>query len=231
MPEKNIDAEATMSIRATGASYIDAYSMYNELFTKNNKTDDTAANALGSYSSSSITSLASDSLFSSRGRESLATAIEAMKDAGYTRFTFSDIEKYRGELETNFSDTVKAGLEELGVDPDTDFSLVVDSSGKLSVVTKDSSDKAAIKKYFDDNPDLVDSYKNIQALSNLKKAQQKSSTDAAGYISGVKANLQAEAIQAFFAASDNNGSDFSSLISNFSSNSSTSYYLGLNQKV
>ncbi len=118
----------------------------------------------------------------------------------------------------------------MGVDPDIEFRLVLDANGNLTVVSE-HPDKAVVEQYFKDNPEMVDVFKHIQALSNLKKAQTRSPMEAAEFTRNLKLNLQAEAVQAFFAATDNDGSDYFSQIANFGSNTATSYLLGLNTKV
>ncbi len=55
--------------------------------------------------------------------------------------------------------------------------------------------------------------------------------EAAEFTKNFKLRLQAEAVQAFFAATDNNGADYFSQIAAFGSSSATSYLLGLNQKI
>ncbi len=217
-----------MAIRATGSSYLDAYTMYSELYGKNAKTNDTTSRITDNFTSTA--NQATSGLLTPQGREELSKALDAMKKAGYTRFTFSDIEEYRKTLETQFSEAVRSDLKEMGVDPDIQFNLVLDAYGNLQVVS-DHPDKAAVEQYFADNPEMVDVFKHIQALSNLKKSQSKSPEQAAEFTRNLKLSLQAEAVQAFFAVTDNNGSDYFSQIANFGSNDATSYYLGLNQKV
>lgn len=217
-----------MAVRATGTNYLDAYSMYSELYTKNSTATDTTSKIAANFTST--TTQATSGLLSTEGREELAKALDSMKKAGYTSFSFADVEKYRQSLESQFAEAVRSDLTEMGVDPDIQFNLVLDASGNLQVVT-DHADKAVIEQYFADNPEMVDVFKHIQALSNLKKAQSRSPDQAAEFSKNLKLSLQAEAVQAFFAATDNNGQDYFSQIANFGSNDATSYFLGLNQKV
>ena len=217
-----------MAIRATGGNYLDAYSMYSELYTKNSTGTDTTSKIAGNYSSTA--NQATSGLLTTQGREELSKALDAMKKAGFTSFTFADVEKYRQTLESQFSSAVRADLAEMGVDPDIEFNLVLDADGNLTVVS-DHPDKAAVEQYFADNPEMVDVFKHIQALSNLRKAQSRSPEQAAEFSKNLKLSLQAEAVQAFFAATDNNGESYFSQIANFGSNDATSYFLGLNQKV
>ncbi|MCC8193933.1 MAG: hypothetical protein LIP28_04735 [Deltaproteobacteria bacterium] len=217
-----------MSIRATNAHYLDAYTMYQDLYAKNSKASDAASQISNNFSSSANTAVSG--ILTTQGRDELAKALDAMKKAGYTRFTFNDVEDYRKKLEASFSEAVRSDLKEMGVDPDIEFSLVLDANGNLTVVS-DHPDKAVVEAYFEDNPEMVDAFKHIQALSNLKKAQGRAPDQAAELTRNLKLTLQAEAVQAFFAATDNNGADYFSQIATFGSNSATSYLLGLNQSV
>lgn len=217
-----------MSIRATNANYLDAYSMYQDLYTKNAKSTDNSTKIANNFNASG--SQATSGLMTAQGRTELSKALDAMKKAGYTRFSFNDVEDYRKQLEAKFSETVKADLKEMGVDPDIEFNLTMDAKGSLSVISN-HPDKAAVQAYFEDNPEMVDVFKHIQALSNLKKAQTRAPDQAAEYTRNLKLNLQAEAVQAFFATTDNNGMDYFNQIANFGSNGATSYLLGLNQSI
>ncbi|SBW09760.1 conserved hypothetical protein [uncultured delta proteobacterium] len=219
-----------MTVRATStnANYLNAYSMYQDLYAKNTKTSDSNTAIAGNYTTSGTQ--ATSGLLTAQGRDELSKALDAMKKAGYTRFTFNDVEDYRKNLESEFSKTVKADLKEMGVDPDITFNLVLDANGNLKVIS-DHADKAAVEAYFEDNPEMVDVFKHIQALSNLKKAQSRAPDQAAEFTRNMKLSLQAEAVQAFFAATDNNGADYFSQIATFGSNDATSFLLGLNQSV
>ena len=217
--------EETMSINPTSTATLNAYSMYQDLFAKNTQTTDVSANIAGNYTSSVSSGIATP-----KGREELTKALDAMKQAGYTRFTFDDVENYRKSLEAGFSDAVKSDLLEMGVDPEIAFNLELDTSGNLRVIS-DHPDKEAVTIYFADNPEMVDVFKHIQALSNLKKSQNRAPNQAAELTRNLKLNLQAEAVQAFFATTDNNGADYFSQIAAFGANGSTSFLLGLNQSV
>lgn len=219
-----------MSILATHTNNIGAYSLY-EHYTKNTASNDAAAGAAAKQAlgCSAPSGAPSGGIFSTGGREALHNALAAMKEAGHTRFTFSDVEEYRQKLESEFSTTVKADLTKLGLPSDAQFSLVLDANGALQVLA-DGESKALISKYFSDNPEMAQKFKDIQALSNLRKAQQRSPALAAEHARNTVKSYQIEALQSFFAQTDNNGSDYFSQIAAFGSNEA-SYYLGLNQTV
>lgn len=217
-----------MTIRATSGSYagINAYNYYSEL----QKSADSTASSAASSLSGGASSAQASGLLTAEGRAELKKALDAMKADGYTNFTFSEIERYRQIKELEFTAEIKEDLKELGVDPEVQFTLVVDSMGKVSVVS-DHADKAVIEKYLADNPDMVEEFKHIQALSNLKRTQQKAAAQDSEFTRDLKTTLQAEAVQAFFASMDNDGQDYFSQIANFSSDDTSSWFLGLNQKV
>ena len=216
-----------MSLSAINANHLSAYTMYQDLYAKNTQTSDATASIVGNYTASAATT---SSILEPTGRGELAKALDAMKQAGYTRFTFNDVEEYRKNLEASFSDAVKSDLLEMGADPEIAFNLVLDGNGNLSV-SSDHADKAIVEAYFEDNPEMVNVFKHIQALSNLKKSQSRVPDQAAELTRNLKLSLQAEAIQAFFATTDNDGNDYFSQIAAFGSSGTTSFLLGLNQSV
>jgi len=222
-----------MAIRATSNSYAsaNAYTYYNELLGKNSDTGSSAQNTgqnSGQYANQSTGNLSG--LLTTQGRAEIKKALEGMKEEGFTSFTFDEIERYRKIQELEFTAQIKEDLAELGVDPDVQFTLVVDASGVVKVIS-DHEDKAAIEKYLANNPEMVEDFKHIQALSNLKRSQQKGVAQNHELTRNLKATLQAEAVQAFFASTDNNGQDYFSQIANFSGDDASSWYLGLNRKV
>lgn len=216
-----------MAINATSASGYNVYSLYNELYGKNSNAagTNTSAGTTAASNSSNYSALSS-SLFTSQGREQLQKVLSDMREAGYTSINFDDIEKYRKEMEAKFTEDIKADLAKLGVDPDIEFTLVVDANGAVQVVS-DHEDKAIIEKYLKDNPEKVEDFKEIQAMANMKRSAQKVTSDPKTF----KLSLQAEAIQAFFNATENSNADYFSQIANFGTNGTTSYFLGLNQSV
>lgn len=220
--------EVVMAIRATGSNYFDAYSLYKDVY-KNNKESGSLGVSSGTSSETSAYGGMSG-ILTPQGRAELKNALDGMKAEGYAKFTFEEIEKYRKEAENTFTATIKKDLAELGVDPDIEFRLVVDSYGSVRVIS-DHPDKAVIEKYLNDNPEMVKDFKHIQALSNLRRSTQKATAQNPEFAKNLKLSLQAEAIQAFFAATDNNGQDYFSQIANFGADGATSYLLGLNQSV
>jgi hypothetical protein len=83
------------------------------------------------------------------------------------KLSFKDIEDYRKKLETEWDDSVKADLEKLGVNTETDFPLSYDpATGKLTV-SNTHPDKAKIEQYFESNPDKVEEFQKIIQLGKM----------------------------------------------------------------
>ena len=221
-----------MSIRATSGALagLDVYSMYSELFgSTKRETSGTSSSGSGSVVSAATQPRVSG-LLTPEGRAELGKALENMREAGFTSFTWGDIESYRKALEADFTKAIKSDLTEMGVDPEIQFTLVMDAYGQTRVVS-DNPDRVAVEQYLGDNPEMVDAFKHIQALSNLKRSQQKASVQGNAFASDLKATLQAEAVQAFFETTDNGGMDYFSQIATITSNDTSSWFLGLKQTV
>lgn len=222
-----------MAIRATTADYSSALALYDALSLKNKETAENANNPMSLLSglgSSGGASGGVSSLLSAQGREEILKALESMKKEGYKSFTFADIEDYRKKLEADFSSAVRSDLRDMGVDEDIAFTLVLDASGNIQVIS-DHPDKAAVTAYFEDNPEMVDVFKHVQALSNIKKNRQKAASSGNPLAKELKTSLQAEALSAFFDTLESGSDDYFSQIANFGSNGATSYLLGVNRKV
>ena len=222
-----------MSIEPTSNAYVNAYSLYTQLLNAN------SASSGGSGISSAISGIRIDSntqtfssgLMSTEGRKQLGQTFAAMKEEGYTDFTFEGIERYRVIKELEFSLKVKEELKELGVAEDIEFRLVADTGGNIQVIT-DHADKAIIEKYIADNPDVAEEIKHIQALSNLKRVSKNAQARNQEDMIRLKKSLQAEAVEAFFAMNDNDGKDWFSQIAAFDgSDDSAKFMMGLGLSV
>ena len=209
------------------SSYTNAYGMYAGLFTNNAESagvghgDNSASGAAGTARLSG--------LLTPEGRKELEKALENMRALGYDKMSFEAVETYRKDLEKNFTFAIKSDLAAMGVDPDIEFTLVMDAYGAIKVISS-HPDKAIIELYLADNPEMIETFKHIQALSNLRRSQQKAAQNNE-FARNVKHSLRAEAIQAFFAATDNNGKDYFSQIATFGNNNAATWMLGLNLSV
>ncbi len=165
----------------------------------------------GYVTTSDLTSLAQYSM----------SAMDAMGIGANGRVTFGQISSYRSEQEKKFSEQLQSDLEALGVDKNIKFQLSMDDDGKI-VVNTDHEDKAKVEKYFEDNPEMVSKYKEIQALNNLESARkslQISPTE-------LKKRIQIQSMASWWANSDNQTSSIADYYAG-----SMSMYSGINTTV
>lgn len=185
--------------------------------------------------SSAGSSLYSSVLSSTKGQAALSSALAAIQsETGSSRITFDDVEAYREKLENAFSSTIQNDLLALGVSSDVEFSLVVDSSGRLNVVSS-HADKARIQQYFDANPSLADTFGQIQALANFKRNTENVEVRDWDSMRELKKGLQAQAVETFFAAAQEVGG-FSPMYADYSGDTSETgsmmdYFFGVNATV
>jgi hypothetical protein len=132
------------------------------------------------------------------------------------RVTFRQINAYREQMEQDFAEKLRKDLELLGVDPKIVFQLKENEKGGLTVGS-DHPDRDKVQKYFDDNPEMVKKYKEIQALANLEAARKNMDINPVE----LKKRLQIENMSAWWGTESNGGS-----IMNVSS-AGTSWFSGV----
>jgi len=88
------------------------------------------------------------------------------------RVSFRQINAYRELMEQEFAGQLRKEFDLLGVDPNIVFQLKENETGGLTV-SSDHPDKDKVQKYFDDHPELVKQYKEIQILANLEAARNR----------------------------------------------------------
>ncbi len=149
----------------------------NSLWTTTSETSKDASER----SSSSVSPVSSSTSNMSRANQSYGlnrinqlagaanAAFEGLGLGANDRVTFSRIGEYKDKLQEQFSEIVKAGLTEAGVDKDVEFQVVTSYNGEGIDIITDSEDKAKIIQFFNDYPELVDQFKEIQYLDNLSK--------------------------------------------------------------
>lgn len=173
------------------------------------------------------------------GQAALNKALSEMGAQG-GRVTFKDIAAHREKLETNFSIDMRLELAKEGVSMETDFTLTMDSEGKIEVSCDDALAKEKIEKYLEENPKVCEQFGYIQALSNLERARQSpaASSQAWQNIRDAKAELQTQAVEIFFGDALSSGMNYSSLLASFSpftgsgsAADTTSFYTGVNYTV
>ena len=197
-----------------------------------------AAGESGFVSSGSVSGSGSGQygalLSSAKGQTALSGALSTIQaEKGSSKITFDDVEKYRSKLEEEFSATIKNDLLARGVDPKVEFTLMVDSSGRLNVVSG-HADKAKIQQYFDANPSMTNTFETIQALSNFKRSTENPQVRDWDSMRELKKGLQAQAIEIFFSSAQE-VSGFSPMYADYSGGeeggSMMDYMFGVNTTV
>lgn len=98
---------------------------------------------------------------------------------------------------------LRDGLDGLGVDPNINFSIQVNDDGSVTIVS-DHADRDKVQRFFDENPDLVKKYRQIETLSSIddaRKAMQIAPSD-------MRKRIQIESMSAWWANSGNANSYF-----------------------
>ena len=117
------------------------------------------------------------------------------------KVSFRQINAYREQMEQEFAEQLRKDFELLGVDQKIVFQLKENDAGGLTV-SSDHPDKDKVQKYFDDHPELVKQYKEIQALANLEAARTQMDIKPAE----LKKRLQIENMSAWWNAEGGGGS-------------------------
>jgi hypothetical protein len=86
--------------------------------------------------------------------------------------SFRQINAYREQMEQEYAEQLRKDFALLGVDPNIAFQLKENEKGGLTV-SSDHPDREKVQKYFNDHPEMVKIYKEIQTLANLEAARQR----------------------------------------------------------
>lgn len=209
-----------MSINALTNNY-STWNLYNKLQDENNaeKNSSSSTNSSNSTSSAKNNSIMQgnnqNSAYATNSstslQDALAATLKAMGASANDRITLNEVNKYKANLEQEFSSSVRADLQKLGVDKDIQFQVVTDGSGGVKVLS-DHEDKALVEKYFDDNPSKVKEFEKIQALGNLENVRKNQQMDP----TALRKRIQVENMGAWFSdspantmmASQSSGSQF-----------------------
>jgi hypothetical protein len=133
------------------------------------------------------------------------------------RVSFEQISVYRRKLEEEYAEKLRADFAELGIDPDISFQLKENGEGGL-IVGSTHVDKDKVQQYFDNNPDMVEKYTEIQTLADLEAARSRLNVNPAE----LKKRIQIENMSAWWAGRDE-GASIMSL-----SSEGSSWFSGLN---
>jgi len=176
------------------------------------------------------------------GQAALQRALSEMDGYG-GKVTFKQIAEHKEKLELEFTVQLRADLLKAGVPLETEFSLSMDKDGKISVLCDDPIMREKIQKFLADNPKACEQFGYIQALSNLERAQQSPASAMSIWkdVRSATAELQTQAIEAFFGAAMDTGMDYSAILATFGSggpanggpggSAKAAFYTGLNFKV
>ena len=106
-----------------------------------------------------------DQINAAANSDNLAEQVEKLaQQLGITgKITYNKLFAHKEELENTFQETVKNGLAELGVDPEADFRISLNDDGTI---------KAKIEQFFKENPQLAESYQQIQTLNQVEEARK-----------------------------------------------------------
>lgn len=113
------------------------------------------------------------------------------------------------------------GLNDLGIDKNINFSIQVDENGQIKIIS-DHPDAAKVQKLFDDNPELVKKYRQIETLAGIDDARKAMQISP----SAMRKRIQIESMAAWWSDSGSASSYFGNY-----SNSNLSLLSGLNLSV
>ena len=83
------------------------------------------------------------------------------------RLSCQEVADYREKLGDKWDIEVMADLQKLGVDISKEFAMTYDPDTGKVTVPKDTPNADVINKYFEDNPDKVEEFRNIIQLGKL----------------------------------------------------------------
>ncbi len=135
-----------MSISSIGSSNASLYTyQWNNQQLQGSSSNSSSATTAYSYGGTSTVSSMIE----------LATyAMEAMGVSSSERVTFSQIEKYKTQLEEQFSESLNASIQSTNIDEHAHFTVNLDADGEVTV-NSTHADKAKIQAYFDIYPEMA----------------------------------------------------------------------------
>jgi hypothetical protein len=189
----NLLPEVSRAVSGIQGYGLDSYQTQ-QLFTQENKSAaaDAAKTSAANYSALQTVSAVV---------ELTRAVMEKMGVGKNDRVSFRQINVYREQMEQDYAEQLRKDFALLGVDPKIAFHLKENERGGLTV-NSDHPDKDKVQKYFDDHPELVKKYKEIQMLANLEAARQKMEINPGE----LKKRLQIENMSAWWHAEGGAGS-------------------------
>jgi hypothetical protein len=125
------------------------------------------------------------------------------------------------DKETELGKKIYSSLDDLGIDPNISFSIQLNADGTYNIIS-DHPDAAKVQKFFEDNPELIKKYRQIDTLAGVddaRKAMQLSPSE-------MRKRIQVESMTAWWAGSGNANSYFGAY-----NNGNLSLYSGLNLNI
>lgn len=116
---------------------------------------------------------------------------------------------------------IMEGLRSIGIDKNINFAIQVNDDGSLTVIS-DHPDAAKMQRLFDENPDLVKKYRQIETLAGIDDARKAMQISP----SAMRKRIQIESMAAWWAGSSSAASYFCNY-----ANSSLSLLSGLNLSI
>lgn len=95
------------------------------------------------------------------------------------------------------------GLSNLGIDPNISFTIQVDENGKIQVIS-DHPDQAKLQQFFEENPELVKKYRQIETLAGIDDARKAMQISP----NAMRKRIQIESMAAWWAGSGSSSSWF-----------------------
>jgi hypothetical protein len=113
----------------------------------------------------------------SQVRERIEALLADIPRSNGDKLTFQDVADYRESRNKAWSERFEADMQALGVDTSIDIRLNLDAATGAVTAQKNHPDKAAIDKYFVDNPEMAEQFEEGVQLSKLTgTAERKLST-------------------------------------------------------
>lgn len=107
------------------------------------------------------------------------------------------------DKETDLGKKIYSGLNNLGIDPNINFSIQLNADGTFKIVS-DHPDAAKVQKFFEENPELIKKYRQIDTLAGVDDARKAMSLSP----SEMRKRIQIESMTAWWAGSGNANSYF-----------------------
>lgn len=104
---------------------------------------------------------------------------------------------------TDTGSKIHQALSNLGIDKNITFSIQIDDNGSLKVIS-DHPDAAKMQKFFDDNPELVKKYRQIETLAGIDDARKSMQVSP----NAMRKRIQIESMVSWWAGSGNANSYF-----------------------